>query len=118
MNGYPSTEVIRPARRAFTLVELLVVIAIIGILVSLLLPAVQAARESGRNVQCVNHLKQMALAILNHEEAHGIYPDGGEHFWHHRTMTAHGTPEIAPKQHWGWAYQILLTDRQSVRVST
>lgn len=64
-------------RGGFTLVELLVVIAIIGVLVALLLPAVQAARESARRAQCMNKIKQLALAVLNHENTHGYFPSGG-----------------------------------------
>ena len=65
------------SRQAFTLVELLVVIAIIGVLIALLLPAVQAARESARRVQCINHLRNAGIAFHLHHSSHNFFPSGG-----------------------------------------
>ena len=68
----------RLSRRAFSLVELMVIIALLALMIALLLPAIQAARESSRAVACRNHLKQIGLAVANYESAHKRFPKGAE----------------------------------------
>jgi prepilin-type N-terminal cleavage/methylation domain-containing protein len=109
MHAQPQAPSSQPPR-GFTLVELLVVIAIIGILVALLLPAIQSAREAARRADCVNRLKQMSLACLNYESTVKHYPSA---------TSAVPDGVIPPKYgaYWGYIVQILAYVEQTTLAS-
>ncbi|HEV3025421.1 MAG TPA: DUF1559 domain-containing protein, partial [Pirellulales bacterium] len=96
-----------PRRQAFTLIELLAVIAIIGLLLALVLPAVQAARESARRTQCTNNLKQMGIALHNYHDALGSFPPG------YLATVPYNNSDHDTMPGWGWSSLLLPYTEQN-----
>jgi prepilin-type N-terminal cleavage/methylation domain-containing protein len=100
----------RPRLRGFTLVELLVVIAIIGVLVALLLPAVQFARESARRTQCANNLRQLALGVHLYHDTHLVFPPS-----HLNYMSTYKAEVYTPTlNHSGWLFVLPMVEQTGV----
>ena len=97
----------RPRRPAITAIELVLLAVVFVILAGLLFKGIQRTRESSARLHCMANLKKIGDAFHEHEQAFGFYPDAGGRWTEGRALRQGGSPETAPNQTWGWAYQIL-----------
>jgi prepilin-type processing-associated H-X9-DG protein len=97
----------RPRRPGLTLIELVLLAIVLLLLAGLLFKGIQRSRESSARLHCMANLQKIGTAFHEHEQAFGFFPDAGGRWTEGRALKPDGSPETAPRQTWGWAYQIL-----------
>ena len=97
----------RRCRSGLTLIELVLLAIVLLLIVGLLLKGIQRSRQNSARLHCMANLHKIGAAFQEHEQAFGFFPDAGGRDTEGRVLKANGSPEVSPKQTWGWAYQVL-----------